>query len=101
MSEAGNRVLPQQTPEVFGETAEARDAGADAKPTATPPEAPRRLVADSGAMAALAASMVPAPPAAWRRFLSQIRHFWLLLLFVVLWQCISVFGVRFNPPPWT
>jgi ABC-type nitrate/sulfonate/bicarbonate transport system permease component len=48
-------------------------------------------------MTRLAASMVPPPPPAWRRFLSQIQHFWLLLVFVVVWQCISVFGVRFNP----
>ena len=29
MSEAGNRILPQQTPKVFGETTEVRGAGAD------------------------------------------------------------------------
>src|ERR1700680_3729938 len=93
MSKAGDRVLPLQTPEVLGETAQARDAGADAKPTGMPPAAPR----DSDAMARLAASMVAAPPPAWRRFLAQIRHFWLLVVFVVVWECISVFGVRFNP----
>jgi ABC-type nitrate/sulfonate/bicarbonate transport system permease component len=94
MSKAGDRVLPQQAPEVVGETAQGRDAGVNAKPTGT---APRRVLADSRAMTELAASMVPAPPAAWRRFLAQIRHFWLLVVFVVVWQCISVFGVRFNP----
>ena len=97
MSKAGDRVLPPQAPEVFGETALVRDAGADAKPTGMASAAPRRVAPDADAMARLAASMVPAPPAAWRRFLSQIRHFWLLVVFVVVWQCISVFGVRFNP----
>src|SRR5207237_10284322 len=106
MSEAGNRVLPPQTPEVLGETVEAEGASADAKPIGMPAAAPRRVVADPRAMAELAASMVPAPPAAWRRFLAQIRHFWLLVVFVVVWECFSVFGVRFNrlldvmlPPP--
>src|SRR5438270_463457 len=97
MSEAGDRVLPPQTPEELGETAQAQGAGADAKPTGMPAAAPRRVVAEPRAMVELAASMVPAPPAAWRRFLAQIRHFWLLVVFVVVWECISVFGVRFNP----
>jgi ABC-type nitrate/sulfonate/bicarbonate transport system permease component len=97
MSKAGDRVLPPQAPEVFAETAQARGAGAEAKPTGMASAAPRRIVSDSDAMARLAASMVPAPPAAWRRFLSQIRHFWLLVVFVVVWESISVFGVRFNP----
>jgi ABC-type nitrate/sulfonate/bicarbonate transport system permease component len=55
------------------------------------------VVVDASAAARLAASMVPAPPSALRRFLSQIRHFWLLVVFVLVWECISVFGVRFNP----
>jgi len=48
-------------------------------------------------MARLAVSMVPPPPPAWRRVLSQVQHFWLLVAFIVVWQCISVFGLRFNP----
>jgi ABC-type nitrate/sulfonate/bicarbonate transport system permease component len=48
-------------------------------------------------MARLAVSMVPPPPPAWRRFLSQVQHFWLLVAFIVVWQCISIFGLRFNP----
>lgn len=98
MSEAGNPVLPPRPPDVFGETAEAPGPIADAKSTAVSPAAASpRVVADSDAMTRLAASMVPPPPPVWRRFLAQVQHFWLLLVFVIVWQCISVFGVRFNP----
>ena len=48
-------------------------------------------------MTRLAASMVPPPPPAWRRFLAQVQDFWLLVAFVIVWECISVFGVRFSP----
>ena len=48
-------------------------------------------------MARLTASMVPPPPPAWRRLLAQVPHFWLLVTFIVVWQCISVFGQRINP----
>ena len=52
---------------------------------------------DAAQAAELARSMVPPPPPAWRRLLSQFQHFWLLIAFVVLWQVVSVYGLRFNP----
>jgi ABC-type nitrate/sulfonate/bicarbonate transport system permease component len=49
------------------------------------------------ALRQLAASMVPAPPSAGRRALSRVAQFWLLAAFVIVWECVSVFGVRVNP----
>lgn len=57
----------------------------------------RRSTADHDALRRLAASMVPPPPSAWQRLLSQVMHFWLLAAFVIVWECVSVFGLRFNP----
>jgi ABC-type nitrate/sulfonate/bicarbonate transport system permease component len=97
MSEAGHRVLPHE-PRAFGKSADAPAAAIDAMPTVEAPlVAPRQRPADAEAMARLAVSMVPPPPPAWRRALSQVQHFWLLVAFIIVWQCISVFGVRFNP----
>jgi sulfonate transport system permease protein len=48
-------------------------------------------------LARLAASMVPPSPPAWRRALVRLAHLWLLLLFVIAWELISVFGERVNP----
>jgi len=97
MSEAGHRVLPHQ-PRAFGKSADAPAAGVDAmRPATTPAAAPGARPADADAMARLAVSMVPPPAPAWRRFLRQVQHFWLLVAFIVVWQCISIFGLRFNP----
>jgi len=97
MSEAGHRVLPHE-PRAFGKAADAPAAGADTMRPATPQvAAPRVRPADPDAMARLAVSMVPPPPPAWRRLLRQVQHFWLLVAFIVVWQCISIFGLRFNP----
>jgi ABC-type nitrate/sulfonate/bicarbonate transport system permease component len=64
------------------------DAGGRAHPLASP----------SGQAAAdVAAAMIPSPPPAWRRALSQLAHLWLLVLFVVAWELISTLGVRVNP----
>jgi ABC-type nitrate/sulfonate/bicarbonate transport system permease component len=95
MNEAGNRILPQEA-RTFRVSADA--AGAGAAPTSTAPagDAPERA-ADVDAMNRLAASMVPPPTPAWRRLLAQVQHFWLLVAFIVVWQCVSVFGLRFNP----
>jgi len=49
------------------------------------------------AMMRLAASMVPPPPPAWKRALSRISRLWLLVVFVVAWQLISMYGQRINP----
>ncbi|HXR55540.1 MAG TPA: ABC transporter permease [Casimicrobiaceae bacterium] len=49
------------------------------------------------ALARLAASMVPPPPPAWKRALSRISRLWLLAVFVVAWQLISMYGQRVNP----
>ena len=97
MSEAGHRVLPHE-PRAFGKPADAPAAGVEAMRAGAPPAAaPGGRPADPDAMARLAVSMVPPPPPAWRRLLSQVQHFWLLVAFIIVWQCISVFGLRFNP----
>src|SRR4029434_8302200 len=97
MSEAGHRVLPHE-PRAFGKPADASATGADTMRAGAPSTgASRGGPADPDAMARLATSMVPPPPPAWRRLLSQVQHFWLLVAFIIVWQCISVFGLRFNP----
>jgi len=52
---------------------------------------------DPAELARIAASMVPPQPSAGRRLFLRITQFWLLVAFVVAWQCVSVFGLRFNP----
>src|SRR5689334_10823430 len=52
---------------------------------------------DPAELARIAASMVPPLPSAGRRLFSRITQFWLLVAFVVAWQCVSVFGLRLNP----
>jgi len=54
-------------------------------------------VSDPAAITRLAASMVPPRPPAWRRVLSEVQHFWLLVAFLLVWQAVSVFGTRINP----
>ena len=92
MSEAGNRVLPREARSARG-SADAADAVAPAAivPSGTAREHP------ADAMNRLAISMVPPPLPAWRRLLAQVQRFWLLVAFLVIWQLISVFGLRFNP----
>jgi len=46
---------------------------------------------------ALAAAMVPAVRPRWKRMLAQISRFWLLALFIVVWQLVSTYGQRINP----
>ena len=64
---------------------------------------PGTLTGDRGvpptqeALARLAASMVPPPPPAWKRVLSRISRLWLLAVFVIAWQLISMYGQRVNP----
>jgi len=41
--------------------------------------------------------MVAPRPPAWRRVLSEVQHFWLLVAFLLVWQAVSVFGTRINP----
>jgi ABC-type nitrate/sulfonate/bicarbonate transport system permease component len=57
----------------------------------------RKAVRDPAELARIAASMVPPPPSAGRRFFSRITQFWLLAAFIIVWECVSVFGIRFNP----
>ena len=45
----------------------------------------------------LAASMVPPPQPAWRRVLSRVSHWWLLIAFIIVWELVSTFGQRVNP----
>ncbi len=59
--------------------------------------AQRRVAATPDAMARLAASMVPPPPPAWRRALARVSRLWLLAVFLVVWECVSIFGQRINP----
>jgi ABC-type nitrate/sulfonate/bicarbonate transport system permease component len=47
--------------------------------------------------AELVASMVPHPPSRARRVLGRIAHLWLLVLFLVVWEVVSVYGQRINP----
>jgi len=95
MNEAGNRVLAKQA-RSFRASADVADSDA-ASPAMPPVEAKPLHPRDPAAMTELALSMVPPPLPAWRRVLSQIQHFWLLIAFLVVWQCVSVFGLRFNP----
>jgi ABC-type nitrate/sulfonate/bicarbonate transport system permease component len=95
MSEAGNRVLPQRARSVRA-SVDASDAAA-APAAIVASGAAHERPADADAMNRLAVSMVPPPPPAWRRLLAQVQHFWLLAAFIVVWQVISVFGLRFNP----
>jgi ABC-type nitrate/sulfonate/bicarbonate transport system permease component len=98
MSEARLRAIQSPNSEV-----RANPIGADlvAGPGAAglPPaeSAPRGEAATPEELARLAASMVPPPPPTWRLVLSRVTDFWLLAAFIVIWQLISVFGLRFNP----
>ena len=67
----------------------ARSSGAQTAARGVPPS--------QEALARLAASMVPPPPPAWKRALSRISRLWLLAVFVVAWQLISMYGQRVNP----
>jgi sulfonate transport system permease protein len=49
------------------------------------------------AVATLAASSLPTPAPRWRRGLRRSSDFWLLGLFIVIWQLVSVLGQRVNP----
>jgi ABC-type nitrate/sulfonate/bicarbonate transport system permease component len=41
--------------------------------------------------------MVPTRPSAARRVLSRVGHFWLLAVFLIVWQLVSEYGQRINP----
>lgn len=49
------------------------------------------------AIAAIVAELVPPPIPRWRRALSRVAHLWLLVLFLVVWELVSVYGGRINP----
>ena len=49
------------------------------------------------ALARLTASMVEAPPPRWRRVARRVGHLWLLAIFIVVWEAVSVYGQRINP----
>lgn len=90
--------MPEQSSAVIVPPAQPAAGGADATKNGTAPAtAPRRPPADQQELIRLAASMVPPPPSAGRRLVGHILHFWLLVVFVIVWQCISVFGLQFNP----
>jgi ABC-type nitrate/sulfonate/bicarbonate transport system permease component len=46
---------------------------------------------------ALTAAMVPAVRPRWKRMLAQVSRFWLLGVFIVVWQLVSTYGQRINP----
>lgn len=95
MSESGQSTFArQQRP--FAKPLDA-GAGPAGPTTGTPPGAASRDERSPEAFARLAASMVPPPLPAWRRALSQVGQFWLLIAFILIWQAISVLGQRFNP----
>jgi ABC-type nitrate/sulfonate/bicarbonate transport system permease component len=68
-----------------------------AQPDVAPRPAPAAVAATPDALARITASMVPAPRPRWKRALARIGHLWLLLLFVLVWQLVSVYGQRINP----
>jgi ABC-type nitrate/sulfonate/bicarbonate transport system permease component len=49
------------------------------------------------AIAAIVAELVPRPVPRWRRALSRVAHLWLLVLFLVVWELVSVYGTRIDP----
>lgn len=72
----------------------ARDVGVRTSDATTPDGG---VAPTNEAMIRLAASMVPPPPPAWKRALSRISRLWLLVVFVIAWQLISMYGQRINP----
>jgi len=91
-----DRVLPGPWPEEREQPSSPGDA-ANAPLERDLARQQRRAVSDPAAIARLAASMVPPRPPAWRRILSEVQHFWLLVAFLLVWQAVSVFGTRINP----
>lgn len=96
MSETANPHLGGPTRDLSADRP-APASGADhvAAPPAGPPPAAARASRED--LVRLAGSMVPPPKPAWRRAVGQVQHFWLLLLFLVVWEAVSVFGTRINP----
>jgi ABC-type nitrate/sulfonate/bicarbonate transport system permease component len=74
-----------------------RDATADGTRAHEAMGARVQAAATSDALAELTASFVPAPVPWWRRAIRRVAHFWLLLLFIVVWEVVSVYGQRINP----
>jgi ABC-type nitrate/sulfonate/bicarbonate transport system permease component len=94
MTEARSRAAAAPAVDDRAPAASAVPLHRGARPAAAPD---RRTPPSSEAMAKLAASMVPPPPPAWRRVLARISRLWLLVVFVVAWQGISMYGQRINP----
>ena len=94
MSPASPRVVPRADEPDTDDSSAAVFRGAQGSPH---DKLPRDEAARRSAMAALAASMVPARPPAWRRALSRVSRLWLLVVFVVAWQVISMYGSAINP----
>ena len=47
--------------------------------------------------ALIAASMVPPPRPRWRVLLAKLSRFWLLAVFILVWQLVSTHGQSINP----
>jgi len=91
-----DRVVPGPWPEERAQPSSPGDA-ANAPLERDSAHQQRRAASDPAAIARLAASMVAPRPPAWRRVLSEVQHFWLLVAFLLVWQAVSVFGTRINP----
>ena len=89
-SEAQRTTLPP----ALDVLAEGRNASAGATETAV---LAARAATSTDALARITASMVRPPPSRWRRALARVGHLWLLAVFVVAWEAISVYGKRVNP----
>jgi ABC-type nitrate/sulfonate/bicarbonate transport system permease component len=96
MNASERHALPPQASEALADPV-AGSAGRSAVEAPAPAPAQRRVAPAPDAMARLAASMVPPPPPAWRRAFARISRLWLLAAFLVVWECVSIFGQRINP----
>jgi ABC-type nitrate/sulfonate/bicarbonate transport system permease component len=96
MNASERHALPPRSAELLADPV-AGAAERSAVEAPAPAAAQRRAAATPDAMARLAASMVPPPPPAWRRALARISRLWLLAAFLVVWECVSIFGQRINP----
>jgi ABC-type nitrate/sulfonate/bicarbonate transport system permease component len=96
MSEA-SRAAPPSDPARLPDDFRHADVATSAERPSSGSVPPRRAPTTAAAMAELAASMVPPPITAWRRAAARISRLWLLAVFLVVWELVSIFGQRINP----
>ena len=92
MNEAGRTTVRQHPMEL-------RDASAAHEPVRAAPRdaAGPASALTPAALAEITAAMVPRPEPRWRGIIARIRHLWLLVAFIILWEVVSVYGQRINP----